>query len=105
MSWSGRVVSNFNSLLGDGVGVDQRDPLADKIVAIPDKLAAVELYLRPFCNGVAPADTEEARKAIADACELLHSARADVLDVLRVMQAWPALSTLSAANPGAKRLG
>ncbi len=56
--------------------------LVGKLVAIPDKLVTVKSYLHPLsCDDAL--DRAEAKQTIADACCLLHSAIADVLEVVR----------------------
>ena len=57
--------------------------VAEGIAAIPDKLVAVQLYLRPLCSedsSVVPADVKQ---TIDDACAVLHSAIADLMEILR----------------------
>src|SRR5437773_10672719 len=55
--------------------------LAEKIAAVPDKLAAVHLDLRYICNGDTSAIPAGAKQAIAEACGLLHTAIADVSEM------------------------
>ena len=56
--------------------------LVGKLVAIPDKLVTVKSYLHPLsCDDAL--DRAEAKQTIADACCLLHSAIADVMEVVR----------------------
>jgi hypothetical protein len=64
---------------------------AERIAAIPDKLAAIQLSLKPLCNGGLPAIPDEAKAVIADACDSLHAAITDVLEIGRELGAWPAL--------------
>jgi hypothetical protein len=68
-----------------------RAQLAEKVAAIPDKLAAVQLSLRPLCNGDTPTIPVEAKQVIADACDSLHSAIVDVLEVIQHMGGLPAV--------------
>lgn len=65
--------------------------MVETIAAIPDKLAAVELSLRPLCSDPVPGIPVEAQSTIADACSLLHSVKDDVLKVLRDWNVWPPL--------------
>ncbi len=56
--------------------------LVEKLVAIPDKLVTVQRHLHPLsCDDAI--DHAEARQTLADACCLLHSAIADVMEVVR----------------------
>ncbi len=71
-------------------GQDAADT-AERIAAIPDKLAAVQLSLKPLCNGGLSAVPDEAKAVIAEACDSLHATIADVLEIGRELGAWPAL--------------
>jgi hypothetical protein len=58
-----------------------------KLLAVPDKLMTAQLYLRPLSHGdphgdPIPAPTETIQP-IADACDLMHSALGDVVEVAR----------------------
>jgi hypothetical protein len=68
-----------------------RAQLAEKVAAIPDKLAAIQLSLRPLCNGDTHTIPVEAKQVIADACDSLHCAIADVLEIVQHMGGWPAV--------------
>ena len=68
-----------------------RDALAEKIASIPDKLAAVELSLKPLCNDHLAGIPVEAQSTIVEACSLLRSVKDDVLEVLRELNVWPPL--------------
>jgi hypothetical protein len=75
-----------------------RAQLAEKVAAIPDKLAAIQLSLRPLCNGDTPTIPAEAKQVIADACDSLHSAIADVLEVIQHLGGWPAVDGRSTVD-------
>jgi signal transduction histidine kinase len=59
------------------------DALAQKIVLVPDKLVTVQMHLEPLCNGDVEELPVEVRRALSEACSLLHSAIADVVEVAR----------------------
>ena len=50
---------------------------------VPDMLIAAQLSLRPLAEGEAPPTTEEARRIVGDACDLLHLALTNVLQGTR----------------------
>jgi len=60
--------------------------LAQKLVHVPDKLLIVQMHLQPLVDnnpGAMPRDPY----AISEACSILHSAIADVVDVARALRA------------------
>jgi len=60
--------------------------LAQKLVHVPDKLLIVQMHLQPLADdnpGAMPRDPY----ALAEACSILHSAIADVVDVARALRA------------------
>ena len=50
---------------------------------VPDMLIAAQLSLRPLAKGEVPPTAEEARRIVGDACDLLHLALTNVLQVTR----------------------
>ena len=70
------------------VDAAQLTTLAKKILAVPDKLAAVHLDLRQICNGDTSGVPLEAKRAIGDACDLLHTAIADVSEMAQYVNDW-----------------
>jgi hypothetical protein len=70
--------------------------LAEKIVAVPDKLAAVHLDLRHICNGDASEIPAGAKEVIVEACRPLHAAIADVSEMAEHVGGW------MASNGGAR---
>jgi hypothetical protein len=56
--------------------------LVKRLLVVPDKLVTAQLCLRPLGRGdpTAPAET---MLTINDACDLMHSALADVVEVAR----------------------
>jgi hypothetical protein len=64
--------------------------LAEKIVALPDKLAAVHLDLRYICNGDTSEIPAEAKQAIVEASRLLHTAIADASEMAQYVNSWMA---------------
>jgi hypothetical protein len=75
---------------------------AERIVAIPDKLVAVEMYLRPLCKGDATSITAEAKQTIGDAYEILRGAIPDVLEAVRYICGCPTLDGPSLGMHGAR---
>ena len=75
--------------------------LAQKIVQIPDKLVSVQMCLEPLCNGGAEGVSAESRKALSEACSLLHSAIADVVEVARDLRGAAALDGQCPTDRGA----
>jgi hypothetical protein len=64
--------------------------LVKRLLVVPDKLVTAQLCLRPLSHGDAIAASTE----INDACDLMHSALADVVDIARK------LADLSGVDPG-----
>ncbi len=64
--------------------------LAEKILALPDKLAAVHLDLRYICNGDTSEIPAEAKLAIVEASRLLHTAIADASEMAQYVNSWMA---------------
>ena len=60
--------------------------MAQTLVHVPDKLLIVQMHLQPLADnnpGAMPRDPY----AISEACSILHSAIADVVDVARALRA------------------
>jgi hypothetical protein len=72
------------------VDASQLALLAEKIGALPDKLAAVHLDLRHICNGDTSEMAAGAKQAIVEACRLLHTAIADVSEMAQHVNEWQA---------------
>ena len=68
---------------------------------VPDMLIAAQLSLRPLAKGDTPPTTEEARRIVGDACDLLHLALTNVLRVTREPHLDP-VNELSSDRTGAK---
>ena len=56
-----------------------------KLLAVPDKLLPAQLCLRPLRHGDPIAAHTETIQPIADACDLMHSALGDVVEVARTL--------------------
>ena len=54
-----------------------------KLLIVPDKLLTAQLSLRPLTHGDPGGAEMESSEAIANACDLMHSALADVVEVAR----------------------
>ena len=71
---------------------------------VPDMLIAAQLSLRPLAKGEAPPTAEEARRIVGDACDLLHLALTNVLQVTRSIPSLAAVhdpnADLKSANDG-----
>ena len=65
--------------------------LAQRIVLVPDKLVTVQMHLEPLCNGAVEGLSADSRKALSEACRLLHSAISDVVEVARDLRGVSAL--------------
>jgi hypothetical protein len=86
----------------DAVDKAQIAVLVKRLIDIPDKLVTAQLYLHPLSQSDPVTISVEARQTIADACDLLHSALVDIVDVARN------LTTLSAPDdnrPTSRRVG
>ena len=68
--------------------------LAQKLVHVPDKLLIVQMHLQPFADnpGAIPRDPY----AMSEACSILHSAIADVVEVARALRAFSAIQEKAA---------
>ena len=64
--------------------------LAQKLVHVPDKLLIVQMHLQPLADNI-PGAIPRDPYAISEACSILHSAIADIVDVARALRA---ISTL-----------
>ena len=60
-----------------------------KLLVVPDKLLTAQLSLRPLSHGDSITTEVEASRTIADACDLMHSALADVVEVARNLTQLP----------------
>jgi hypothetical protein len=67
--------------------------LVKRLLVVPDKLVTAQLCLRPLSHGEIATSTET-MLTINDACDLMHSALADVVEVAR------SLADLSGSDPG-----
>jgi len=63
--------------------------LAQTLVRVPDKLAAVQMHLRQLAE--AKGTVPSAPLALSEMCNLLHSASVDVGEVARALHALAAL--------------
>ena len=54
-----------------------------KLLVVPDKLVTAQPCLRPLSQGDLTAAPTEAMQPVADACELMHSAMSDVVELAR----------------------
>ena len=54
-----------------------------KLLVVPDKLVTAQLCLRPFSHCDPDTASTESIQAIGDACDLMHSALADVVEAAR----------------------
>lgn len=68
--------------------------LVKRLLVVPDKLVTAQLSLRPLSHGDSIAASTENMLTINDACDLMHSALADVVEVART------LADLSGVEPG-----
>jgi hypothetical protein len=68
--------------------------LVKKLLVVPDKLLTAQLCLRPLSHCDPIAAPTESTRSISDACDLMHSAVADVVEVARN------LADLSGVDPG-----
>ena len=65
--------------------------MVKKLLVVPDKLLTAQLSLRPLSHGGAPSADGELAHVIADACDLMHSALADVVEVARNLTQLPGI--------------
>ena len=57
--------------------------MVKKLLVVPDKLLTAQLSLRPLSHGDPITAEMEVERTVADACDLMHSALADVVEVAR----------------------
>ena len=69
--------------------------MVKKLLVVPDKLLTAQLSLRPLSHGDSSAG-QEPGQTIADACDLMHSALADVVEVARTLTQLPGLDEAGA---------
>jgi hypothetical protein len=62
-----------------------------KLLIVPDKLLTAQLSLRPLRHGDPSTAEMESSEAIANACDLMHSALADVVEVARDLTQLPGI--------------
>ena len=72
-----------------------------KLLVVPDKLVTAQLCLRPLSHCGPDASTESIH-AIGDACDLMHSALADVVEVARNLAE---VSGIDQGGPAFERVG
>ena len=77
--------------------------MVKKLLVVPDKLLTAQLSLRPLSHGDPLATETEFTQQIADACDLVHSALADVVEVARNLTQLPGVDEGGAA--GFRRIG
>jgi hypothetical protein len=65
--------------------------MVKKLLVVPDKLLTAQLSLRPLSHGDPPSTDGELAHVIADACDLMHSALADVVEVARNLTQLPGI--------------
>jgi hypothetical protein len=63
--------------------------MVKKLLIVPDKLLTAQLSLRPLSHGDPLSADGELAHAITDACDLMHSALADVVEVARNLTQLP----------------
>ena len=76
--------------------------MVKKLLVVPDKLLTAQLSLRPLSHGDSIAAETEVGQKIADACDLMHSALADVVEVARNLTQLPGVDEAAA---GFHRIG
>ena len=70
--------------------------MVKRLLVVPDKLLTAQLSLRPLSHGDSSAAGTDAAQAIADACDLVHSALADVVEVARNLTQLPGVDEAQA---------
>jgi hypothetical protein len=70
--------------------------MVKKLLVVPDKLLTAQLSLRPLSQGDSIKAEMEASQTIADACDLMHSALADVVEVARTLTQLPGVDEAAA---------
>ena len=63
--------------------------MVKKLLIVPDKLLTAQLSLRPLSHGHPDSADGELAHVITDACDLMHSALADVVEVARNLTQLP----------------
>ena len=81
---------------------EQIAEMVKKLLVVPDKLLTAQLSLRPLSHGDPITAELELGRAITDACDLMHSALADVVEVARTLTQLPATDE---AHAGFHRVG
>jgi hypothetical protein len=61
--------------------------LAEKMIAVPDQLAAIRVDLQALCLAGDPSISAERRRTILDACERLHESVATLTEVVKGINA------------------
>ena len=67
-----------------------------KLLIVHDKLLTAQLSLRPLSHGDPATAEVESSQAIANACDLMHSALADVVEVARNLTQLPGIDQAAA---------
>jgi hypothetical protein len=67
----------------NSTGVEAPVPAGDRIADLLDKLVELRLGLRPLCHDGKEDLSPEARQAVTDACETLHSVITELAEMLR----------------------
>ena len=82
------------SRVWDGCTRDSMEPntkqiaeIVERLRVVPDKLLTAQLSLRPLSHSDLVTDPTAIIHTIADACDLMHSALADVVEVARNLAA------------------
>jgi hypothetical protein len=70
--------------------------MVKRLLVVPDKLLTAQLSLRPLSQGDSGTAGMEAGQTIADACDLVHSALADVVEVARNLTQLPGVDEAQA---------
>ena len=81
-----------------GPNTAQIAEMVKKLLVVPDKLLTAQLSLRPLSQGDPLATETEITQQIADACDLMHSALADVVEVARNLTQLPGIDEGGAAG-------
>ena len=76
--------------------------MVKKLLIVPDKLLTAQLSLRPLSHGDPLSADGELAHAITDACDLMHSAFADVVEVARDLAE---LSGIDQGGPAFQHVG
>jgi hypothetical protein len=70
--------------------------MVKRLLVVPDKLLAAQLSLRHWSHGDSITAETEAGQRIGDACDLMHSALADVVEVARNLTQLPGIDEAAA---------